>query len=89
MLPENLGYLSVCRKTPFLRGIETAIDALQFRWGCNIFAATKPGIYFKRDLCKFGLSFLRPRLRAFQNILESLCRHASIKPGQMGQSGAP
>jgi hypothetical protein len=82
MLPQDAGHLIICRKTPFTRGLQAAINAGQLRRCRLVLAPPETRVDFKRNLRKLSLGLLGPIFRALQNVLEDLCRHARIIPDQ-------
>jgi hypothetical protein len=78
MFPEDIGHLGVRRKSSRASSVKTAIDASQLRWRCLILALSKACLDLKRNLRELGLGLFGPLFRAFQNVREYFCGHASI-----------
>ena len=75
MLFEHATDLVGCRKTPFVRRFEAAINPRKLCRRCLIFSAPEARIDFKRDPRKLGLRFLGPFFHAFQNVFKKFGCH--------------
>ncbi len=89
MFPEDIRHLGVRRKSSRASSVKTAIDASQLRWRCLILALSKPCLDLKRNLRELGLGLFGPLFRAFQNVREYFCGHASIIPNDWGILALP
>jgi hypothetical protein len=89
MLFENTGQLRIGRKPSLTPSRQTAIDAGKLGRRCLIFASSKAGVDFKRNLRELGLGVLGPFLRARSRTSLRILAVMTGIPKRVGIDGAP